>query len=251
MIWTAHLLSGGGSAWVSAAWAVVSAGLCVLTVVHLRRTDHPLIELDVFHDVVFACSQGGLLGFSMVVSAVPFLLPVFLQTSFGWSPVTSGAIVMFVFAGNIGIKPFTSPMLNHFGYKRVLAASSAGLVGTAVALSCLPPGCPRWILAAVALLAGVARSSGMTALMTITFATIPPAQRRAANVLSSLTQQVANALGVALATIGLALGTSLAGSPTAQRAFVIASVAAALPAAIGWFALRALPDDAGDELRTR
>ncbi len=251
VIWTAHVLSGGGVTMVSAASAVGSAALCVLTVRHLRRTDHPLIDLDVFDDLVFACSQGGLLGFSMVVASVPFLLPLLLQTSFGWSPVSAGAIVMFVFAGNIGIKPFTSPMLNHLGYRGVLAASTAGLVVTAVALSCLPPSCPLWILAAVALLAGVARSSGLTALMTITFATIAPSQRRAANVLSSLTQQVGNALGVALATIGLALGGSLVHSPTAQRSFIIASIAASLPAALGWLALRSLPAHAGDELRTR
>lgn len=251
VIWAAHLLSGSGITTGSAAFAVFSALLCVLSVRHLRRTDHPLVDLSVFRDVVFACSQGGLLGFSMVVAAVPFLLPLFLQTSLGWSPVAAGVIVMFVFAGNIGIKPFTSPMLNHLGYRGVLAASTAGLVVTAVALSCFPSGAPVWILAAVALVAGVTRSSGLTALMTITFATIDPGQRRAANVLSALTQQVGNALGVALATIGLALGGSLAHSATAQRTFVIASIAASLPAAIGWLALRALPEHAGDELRTR
>lgn len=250
VIWTAHLLSGGSLTILSALSAVVSVGLCAMTVHHLRHTDHPLVDLDVFQDVVFACSQGGLVGFSMLVAAVPFLLPLLLQTSFRWSPVTAGAVVMFVFVGNIVIKPLTSPMLNHFGYRRVLNASNAGLIATGVAVFCLPSTLPIWIVCSVAFLTGVCRSSGLTALSTITFATIPASQRRAANVLASLTQQVGAALGVALATMGLALGGSIAHSATSQAAFIVAAIVTSLPTALGWLALRRLPDHAGDELRT-
>lgn len=250
VIWTAHLLSGGSLTLLTALSGAASLGLCAMTVHHLRRTDHPLVDLDVFQDLVFACSQGGLVGFAMLVAAVPFLLPLLLQTSFGWSPVTAGVVVMFVFVGNIAIKPFTSPILNRFGYRRVLHASTAGLIVTGIAVFCLPSTFPTWILCTMALLTGVARSNGLTALSTITFATIPANQRRAANVLASLSQQVGAALGVALATMGLALGGSLARGATSQIAFVVAAVVTALPTALGWLVLRRLPEHAGDELRT-
>ncbi|HEX3955476.1 MAG TPA: hypothetical protein VHZ03_02460, partial [Trebonia sp.] len=45
------------------------------------------------------------------VAAVPFLLPLLFETVFGWSAIKSGVIVMFVFVGNIGIKPATAYLI--------------------------------------------------------------------------------------------------------------------------------------------
>ena len=95
------------------------------------------------------------------------------------------------------------------------------------------------------------RSSGFTAIQTLAFATIDNTQRAAANVVASVNQQVATALGVALAVIGMAAGAALSGATCAQATFVIASVVAALPAVLGVLAVVALPRGAGNELRTR
>lgn len=250
VIWATHLLSGTADP-AALAWGVLGVALCAAAVVHLRRSDHPLMDLRVFRDRVFACSQTGLLGFTMVVSAVPFLLPLLLQTSFGWSPVAAGAMVTFIFAGNIAVKPFTSPMLNLLGYRLVIWLAVLGLGATAITLMAVPPGTAPWIVALVAFLSGVFRSSGFTAIQTLAFATIDNTQRAAANVVASVNQQVATALGVALAVIGMAAGAALSGATSAQTTFVIASVVATLPAVLGVLAVVALPRGAGNELRTR
>ena len=52
-----------------------------------------------------------------VVGAMPFLLPLMFEVQFGWSPVKSGAVTAFVFAGNVGIKPATTPLINRFGFR--------------------------------------------------------------------------------------------------------------------------------------
>jgi MFS family permease len=62
----------------------------------------------------------------MAIGAVPFLLPLLFETVFGWSAIKSGAIVLFVFVGNIGIKPATSYLLNRFGFRTVLLANKQG-----------------------------------------------------------------------------------------------------------------------------
>lgn len=250
LVWTAHLLSGPAPVAPSALWGAASVALCAATVWHLRRSDHPLMDLGVFDDRVFAGSQGGLLGFAMLVSAIPFLLPLLLQTSFGWSPVVSGTLVMFVFAGNICAKPSTSFLLNRFGYHGVLVWSFAGLTATSVLMMAVPPSAPTAAIAAVAFVSGAFRSIGFTGLATIAFATLPPDRRGAANVVATLTQQVAMALGVAVATMGLAVGEALTGSDTAQTAFVVAAAASAVPAVLGWWSVRMMPPHAGDELRT-
>ena len=53
----------------------------------------------------------------LVVGATPFLLPLLFQTLFGWAPVKSGAVVLFIFVGNMGIKPATTPLINRFGFR--------------------------------------------------------------------------------------------------------------------------------------
>lgn len=250
IIWAAHLFSGAGDLLPALVWSAVSVVLLVGAFLHLRRSDHPLMDLTVFHDRVFACSQAGLFGFTMVVSSVPFLLPLLLQTSFGWSPVTAGAMVTFIFAGNIFIKPFTSPMLNLLGYRLVITLAVLGLTATAILLMAIPPTSPYAVIAVIAFLSGVFRSSGFTAIQTLAFATIDNSERAAANVVASINQQVATALGVALAVIGMAVGAAMTGVASGQGAYVIASVVAAVPMAFGIAAVLALPPHAGNELRT-
>ena len=72
-----------------------------------------------------ASVTGGSL-FWIVVGAMPFLLPLLFQEVFGWSAVKSGAVVLFVFVGNIGIKPATTPLLNRFGFRPLLVVSTVG-----------------------------------------------------------------------------------------------------------------------------
>ncbi|MBX4421743.1 MFS transporter, partial [Mycobacterium tuberculosis] len=64
-------------------------------------------------------------------------------------------------------------------------------------------------IAAIALLSGVFRSTALTAYSTIGFATIEVSQRRAANTLSAVNQQLATGLGVAIAAVGVRLGAVL------------------------------------------
>ena len=58
----------------------------------------------------FAVSNlgGGL--YRLVISAVPFLIPLLLQVGFGFSPVLSGTMLLLLFLGNVAIKPATSPL---------------------------------------------------------------------------------------------------------------------------------------------
>ena len=76
-----------------------------MAVRHLLRAPAPLIDLRTLRIPTFRVAvASGSLSF-MAIGAVPFLLPLLFENVFGWSAVKSGAIVLFVFVGNIGIKP--------------------------------------------------------------------------------------------------------------------------------------------------
>ena len=152
----------------------VSTLALVASIRHLRRTPAPLINLRTLRIPTFGAAARGSGVFWIVIGAAPFLLPLLFQTVFGWHAVKSGAVVLFLFAGNIAIKPATTPLLNRFGFRRVLIVATSGLVLTMVAFAFLTAGTPVAVIAAVALASGAFRSTSLTCYITIAFSDVAP-----------------------------------------------------------------------------
>ncbi|PZF56217.1 MFS transporter [Curtobacterium sp. MCBD17_034] len=206
---------------------VVGAVCCWLAVRHLRRADHPILGLDALRLETFRVSHAGGSLFRLGVSAVPFVLPLLFQDAWGWSAVAAGSAVLFVFVGNLGIKPTTAPLLRAFGYRPVVIGSTATAAVSVVLMTFLTPTTPFWVLAVLLVVSGAARSVGFTAYNTIAFADVEPTAMTPANTLSSTLQQVAAGFGVAVAAVVLRAAAAL-GSPGSSvpydAAFVVITV---------------------------
>ncbi|GAA1848695.1 MFS transporter [Microlunatus capsulatus] len=204
--------------------------LGVLTAVWLRRAAHPLLRFGALRLQSFRVSNVGGGVYRMVISAVPFLLPLMFQVGFGWSPVQAGLLVLLLFLGNVGIKPATSPLIRRFGFRSVLIASVAGGLLVFLAIAALRPGTPLVVIGAVLLLSGVFRSVGFSAYNSLQFADLEPADMTDANTLASTLQQVAVGLGVAvgaviLRVVDLTAGPGATGPVTPYAvAFVVLAV---------------------------
>jgi EmrB/QacA subfamily drug resistance transporter len=233
LTYTAHLISETRMSWAPiTALGVGSAVFLALATWHLLRTRYPLITLRTLREPTFRLSQSGGFLFWLVVGSAPFLLPLLFQTVFGWSAVRSGAIVLFIFVGNIAIKPATTPLLNRFGFRRVLLAATLGLFATMLGLGFTTPTTPPVIIIALTLLSGVARSVGLTCYSTIAYADLAPDQMRDANTLAATTQQLSAGLAVAVATVALRLGGLLPGTDSPARDYTAAFVLLGLIALI-------------------
>lgn len=250
LTWGAHLVADAAAPIAQAlAWIGVSLVVSALAGWYLRRARRPLIDLTVLRDHIFGLSQAAVIGFWILVAAVPFLMPLMMQNSFGWSPIRAGVLVMFVFLGNIGIKPLTTPLLSRFSFRSVLIVSTIGLAGSAVAIGLCTASTPAWVIAALALVSGIFRSTALTAFSTVGFATIDTGERRAANTLVSVIQQVCTGLGVAVATVALSIGQTISAVPQGHSsylwAFGLMGALGVIPVVLVWF----LPKHAGAELR--
>ncbi len=169
------------------------------------RSPHPLLRFDALRVPSFRVTNLGGSVYRMVITAVPFLLPLMFQLGFGWSPVRAGVFVLLLFAGNVLIKPATSPLLRRLGFRTVLIASIIGGALVLVAIALLEPTTPSWIVALTLVLSGVLRSVGFSAYNSLQFADIDPADLADANTLSSTLAQVGAALGVAVGALLLRL----------------------------------------------
>jgi len=250
--YTAHLISETGGSWPPiTAWAVGSVVLLALATWHLLRTEHPLVALRALRVPTFRLSQRGGFLFWIVVGSAPFLLPLLFQVVFGWTAVKSGAVVLFIFVGNIGIKPATTPLLNRFGFRRVLLGATVGLAATMIGLGFTTGSTPLAVIAGLALVSGVARSVGLTAFTTVGFADMPAGQMRDANTLAATTQQLSAGLAVAAATVALRLGQLWPGPDRPARDYTVAFALLGLVALVAAMeAFRANPQ-AGNSIRTR
>ncbi len=254
--YTAYLLSENRVAWIRVViFTAVAVVLLGDAVWHLLRTRHPLINLRTLRAPTLRASIGGGSLFWTSVTAVPFLLALMFQDAFGWSPVKSGALILFVFAGNIAIKPATTHLLRRFGFRSVLIVATAGAAATMIGCSVLGAGTPLAVIAVVAILNGVARSTGLTCYSTIAFADTTDDQIRDANTLQATAQQLSVGLGPSLGAIALRaggpLGGLLPGSPDPRSAYSVAFLLLAVVTLAATAAAARMPGDAGSSVTGR
>ena len=191
----------GGGGLVPTAILASALGLGIGTAVWFRRSPHPLLRFGALRLQSFRVSNLGGGVYRMVISAVPFLLPLMFQVGFGWSPVRAGLLVLLLFLGNVAIKPATSPLIRRLGFRTVLVGSILGGLVVLVGIALVRPSSPLPLLCAVLVLSGVFRSVGFSAYNSLQFADVEQAGMTDANTLASTLQQVAVGLGVALGAV--------------------------------------------------
>jgi MFS family permease len=169
-----------------------------------------------------------------VISAIPFLLPLFFQLAFGWTAALAGLLVIALFAGNVAIKPATTPLMRRFGIRTVMLAALAGSAACLAAMALLQPTTPLPLLVALLVASGVARSIGFSAYNSIAFADVPAPRMTSANTLNAALQELGAGLGVAVGALLVRLGSALgldAGAGTPFRlAFLLLAAIFVVPA---------------------
>jgi MFS family permease len=212
--WRGLLVLGAGIAAALMALEAVGGGAAALLLTvstrHLLRARHPLIQLGVLRvpTLRISVSAGSL--YRLVITAVPFLLPLQFQLVFGWTPFLAGLLVAVLFAGNIAIKPATTPLMRRFGIRRVLIVNGVLSVGCYGLLASLTPAMPVAVIAVILFVSGALRSVGFTAYISLAFSDVSGEQLTHANTLNAAVQELASGLGIAVAALALSTLTPLA-----------------------------------------
>jgi EmrB/QacA subfamily drug resistance transporter len=191
--------------------SLVVAGVALTTaVLYLLRIPRPLLDLRILRIATYRVTASGGAVFRAVISAIPFLLPVFLQLGFGWSAAQAGLVVISLFVGNVAIKPLTTPLMRRFGVRPVLLGAIAGSAVCLVGIAQLETTTPLPLMVGLLALSGVARSIGFSAFNTAAFADVEPERMTHANTLMSTVQELGAGLGVAVGALLVRLGDPVA-----------------------------------------
>lgn len=235
------LLSGAGVMLGAFAWR------------HMRRHAQPLLALGVVSVRTFSvCLCGGSI-FRVAISTLPFLLPLMFQLAFGLSAFDAGLLVLAVFAGNLAMKPFTTWVMQRWGFRPVLMIN--GILGVlAIAACALLDERMSWALILFILfVGGLSRSMQFTLFNTLGFADIPKAQMSDASTLFSMFFQLSMAMGVAIGALLLRFAMIFHGN-TGQAATADFQLTFLLVAVIAGVALLdnlRLPPQAGESVLQR
>jgi hypothetical protein len=198
------LISRTGESWAIAVLCLVgSVVLGVIAALHARRREHPLVDLWALRLRSYAVTIYGGSVFRTAIGSVPFLLPLLFQIGFGLDAFRSGLLVLAVFAGNLVMKPLTTPILRQFSFRATLLAN--GLLNTLTIFACglLTPGTPVIVIVVLLFVSGMTRSMQFTALSTLAFADVPEERMSGANTLFNVAQQMTMGMGIALGAIAL------------------------------------------------
>ena len=212
---------------ISPAWlaGLVAVGLCALLLYlwHARGNARALFSLNLFRNRTFSLGLG-------------------------FSPFHAGLMMIPMVLGSMGMKRIVVQVVNRFGYRRVLVASTLGLA--AVSLLFMFSALAGWyyVLPLILFLQGMINASRFSSMNTLTLKDLPDDLASSGNSLLSMVMQLSMSIGVTIA--GLLLGLygqqhmSLDAASTHQVfLYTYLSMAAiiALPALI----FSRVPDDVG------
>ncbi|MDT3375723.1 MFS transporter [Labrys neptuniae] len=243
-----------GSMALAAIWLAASAMVTLAAVLHARRAAHPLVDPWALRIRSFSITIWGGSIFRVAIGAVPFLAPLMFQLAFGLDAYQAGLLVLWVFAGNIVMKPFTTPVLRRFTFRQVLLGN--GLLNAVLISSyaLLTPATPFPLICALLFASGLTRSMQFTALNTIAFAEVPEARMSGANTLFNVAQQMSMGLGVGVAAAALRLAELWFPGTNGSLPLVDFQIAFAVIGLIAFIAILdmiGLDARAGNELRVR
>jgi len=224
----------------------------LLYVWHARRTDHPIVDLSLLRIPTFAISilGGNLCRFT--VGATPFLLAIMLQVGFGMSPFAAGMITFTSAAGALLMKLVATPVIRHFGFKRVLTGNAVLAGGLVMICGFFQADTPIWVMVGVLIIGGISRSLQFTAVNTLTYADLGPQDMSRASSFAAMAQQLAISLGVGAAALVMNLSMTWRGAEHLERIDVFWSfmILGAL-ACLSLFSFLRLPDNAAEHLNQR
>lgn len=232
---------------------VVGAALCGITyMAHARRNTGPVLSLDSLASFPARLSMIGGIFPRMLVSAVPFLLTMFFQVGLGLSAIEAGGLIFASAVGALLSRYCINPLLVRLGFRWLLVANGVLLALTVGLCATFTTNTPHVVILALLFVQGLLRSLQLLVLNIIGYSELDEHAFAAASTISSMSQQMAQGVGIAIAVIAVQLaqrwsGVQITTIETIAPAFVIVALLSLF--SILWFVR--LPVDAGAAMIVR
>src|ERR1051325_4375069 len=180
--------------------ALIGVGSIAMTlyVIHARRTASPVLDFTLLRLPTLRASIIGGFLFRLGIGALPFLLPLLMQVGFGLSPFKSGLVTFASAVGAMGMKTLAARIIKTFGFRNIMVINAVVSSVFLAACALFTAATPLLLIMIILVVGGFFRSLQFTALNTVVYAEVEPAEMRRATTLVSVNQQLAVSAGVAV-----------------------------------------------------
>jgi EmrB/QacA subfamily drug resistance transporter len=176
---------------------LIAGAICtVFYVRHAKRAEHPVIDLSLLRIPTYAAATAGGFLFRMGMGALPFLLPMMLQVGFGLSALKSGMLTFASAAGAMTMKIGVQTIIRTFGFRNVMVGNALISAAFLASYSLFQPSTPHVVIFVALLAGGFFRSLQMTSINSLGYADVPASMLSRATSLTSMCQQLSQAVGV-------------------------------------------------------
>jgi MFS transporter, DHA2 family, multidrug resistance protein len=192
--------------------AVVSGVTLVWLIVHELRTDDPVVDLRVFKSRSYAVGVFLMTVMGFVLYGSLVLLPIMLQTLFGYPPLQAGIAMAPRGIGSFFLMPLTGLMTGLFDPRKLLTVGFVVGGGTLLWLSTLNLHAGYWDIFWPQLTQGAALSLLFVPLTTVSMDPIPRERMGNATSLFNLMRNIGGSVGIAVTGTMLARDQQRMGS---------------------------------------
>jgi EmrB/QacA subfamily drug resistance transporter len=239
-------------------WTIVAALVGIgtismtLYVIHAKRTASPVLDFSMLRLPTLRASIIGGFLFRLGIGALPFLLPLQMQVGFGLSPFKSGLVTFASAVGAMGMKTLAARLIRTFGFRNIMVINAVVSSVFLAACALFTVTTPLLLIMIILVVGGFFRSLQFTAINTVAYAEVEPAQMSRGTTLVSVNQQLAISAGVAVGAfcVETTMMVRHVSELTAQDfapAFLVVAIISAASTYFFW----QMPDDAGHEISGR
>jgi EmrB/QacA subfamily drug resistance transporter len=198
--------------------ALVPAGLglvaLALFVGHALRVEEPLIDLRLFADRTFSASAATMLLMVISVFGGMLLLPLYLQTVRGESPMSTGLLLAPQGLGAMLAMPIASRLSDTTGVGRIVPAGLTMIAAAFLGLTQLTATTSYWVFGGVVFLLGAGMGATTMPIFSGALRTLRREGIAQASTTLNIVQQTAAACGAALLSVLLVQAIAAGAPPT-------------------------------------
>jgi EmrB/QacA subfamily drug resistance transporter len=220
---TALLIALGGAAESIVFWLTTTAVLIASFVVVEKRTEHPILPVDLFRHAVVSRSLVVVFMTGMALFGAIAFIPLFVQAVMGGSATEAGQVLTPLFLGWVSMSIAAARLTVLIGYRPVTIAGNTLLTAGFVALALVDQDTTRAMLFTAVFVLGCGTGLSMLALLLAVQHGVDRSLLGLATSLNQFSRSVGAAIGVAV--MGAILARGLAGVPLPGAAGLAQGVA--------------------------
>mgnify|MGYP000715758448 CR=1 FL=1 len=209
-------LGAGGLSWaleqlseeVYAQGFVFAIAAIIALALYWRRSTRvaaPIVDLRLLRIRSFRVAFNGGFATRLGVGGISFLLTLLFQVGFGYSAIMAGLLQIPQALAMLLMRFFVGPIIKYQGYRRVLLYNTVLSGILVMAFATIGKATPVWLICAQVFVYGFVISLQYTAMNTLGFVDLTPAQASMGSSMTSTVQNLSISFGIAFASLLMAI----------------------------------------------